>query len=235
MNSYFEQTGFYGHPHQSTGMGMGAGSHHDQTASAAAAAYRGFPLSLGMAPYANHHLQRSTQDSPYDASITAACSKIYDGAYKQDCAKNTADTNGYKDVWNTGGSNGSSTAGGGGGGGGNSGAGGQGNTSVGGGPVRPSACTPDSRVGGYLDTSGGSPGSHRGGSAASAVAGSAWNTNCTISGATAAQTAATGLHQASNHTFYPWMAIAGKRYSESLAGSLLPDWLGKFQIATLFI
>uniref|UniRef100_Q24703-2 Isoform IA of Homeotic protein ultrabithorax n=2 Tax=Drosophila TaxID=32281 RepID=Q24703-2 len=64
------------------------------------------------------------------------------------------------------------------------------------------------------------------------------------SGAAAAQTAAaSSLHQASNHTFYPWMAIAskirsdltqyggistdmGKRYSESLAGSLLPDWLG---------
>ena len=204
MNSYFEQSGFYGHPHQATGMGMGTGSHHDQSATAAAAAYRGFPLSLGMAPYANHHLQRSTQDSPYDASITAACSKIYDGSYKQDCAKGntSADTNGYKDVWNTGGSNGSSgTAGG------TGTAAGQ-NNSVGG-PVRPSACTPDSRVGGYLDTSGGSPGSHRGGSAASAVTGSAWNANCTISGAAAAQTAASGLHQASNHTFYPWMAIAG--------------------------
>ncbi|XP_037910762.1 homeotic protein ultrabithorax isoform X2 [Hermetia illucens] len=197
MNSYFEQTGFYGHPHQATGMGMGTAGHHDQTATAAAAAYRGFPLSLGMTPYANHHLQRSTQDSPYDASITAACSKIYgDGSYSKDCAKtNSADTNGYKDVvggWNTGSSGAGSGA-----------AGGQ-SSSV---PVRPSACTPDSRVGGYLDTSGGSPGS-RGGSAG-AVTGTAWNANCTISGATAAQTAATGLHQASNHTFYPWMAIAG--------------------------
>lgn len=194
MNSYFEQSGFYGHPHQATGMGMGTGTHHDQTATAAAAAYRGFPLSLGMAPYANHHLQRSTQDSPYDASITAACSKIYDGAYvKQDCAKATSpsETNGYKDVWNTGssGNTGNTT--------------GQ-NSSV---PVRPSACTPDSRVGGYLDTSGGSPAS-RGGSG-TGVTGSAWNANCTISGAAAAQTAAGGLHQASNHTFYPWMAIAG--------------------------
>lgn len=82
-------------------------------------------------------------------------------------------------------------------------------------PVRPSACTPDSRVGGYLDTSGGSPVSHRGGSAGGAgaggvVGGSAWNANCTISGAAVAQTAAaSSLHQASNHTFYPWMAIAG--------------------------
>ncbi|XP_001359066.2 homeotic protein ultrabithorax isoform X2 [Drosophila miranda] len=285
MNSYFEQaSGFYGHPHQATGMAMGSGGHHDQTASAAAAAYRGFPLSLGMSPYANHHLQRTTQDSPYDASITAACNKIYgDGAsaYKQDCLNIKADAvNGYKDIWNTGGSNGGGTGGGGGGGGaggnasngsnaGNA-ANGQ-NNAAGGMPVRPSACTPDSRVGGYLDTSGGSPVSHRGGSAGGNVsaggggqsgqsgapgvgvgvgvgvgagAGTAWNANCTISGAAAAQTAAaSSLHQASNHTFYPWMAIAGKirsdltqyggistdmgkRYSESLAGSLLPDWLG---------
>ncbi|XP_033150061.1 homeotic protein ultrabithorax isoform X3 [Drosophila busckii] len=241
MNSYFEQaSGFYGHPHQATGMAMGTGGHHDQTtASAAAAAYRGFPLSLGMTPYANHHLQRSSQDSPYDASITAACNKIYGdagSAYKQDCLNIKADAvNGYKDIWNTGGTNG----GGGGGGGANT----AGNTSngsnapnaangqnnAGGMPVRPSACTPDSRVGGYLDTSGGSPVSHRGGgstggngsaggvaqNSASGVGGgvgaaTAWNANCTISGAAAAQTAAaSSLHQASNHTFYPWMAIAG--------------------------
>lgn len=134
MNSYFEQSGFYGHPHQATGMAMGAGNHHDQSASAAAAAYRGFPLSLGMSPYANHHLQRSTQDSPYDASITAACNKIYDGAYKQDCLNikgvvvgggggNTVPgdsvNGGYKDIWNTGGSNAGSGGGGSGGGGGN--------------------------------------------------------------------------------------------------------------------
>ncbi|XP_052836710.1 homeotic protein ultrabithorax isoform X4 [Drosophila gunungcola] len=244
MNSYFEQaSGFYGHPHQATGMAMGSGGHHDQTASAAAAAYRGFPLSLGMSPYANHHLQRTTQDSPYDASITAACNKIYgDGAgtYKQDCLNIKADAvNGYKDIWNTGGSNGGGGGGGGGGGAGATGNGANGanaanangqNNPAGGMPVRPSACTPDSRVGGYLDTSGGSPVSHRGGSAGGnvsvsggngngggvqggvgvAAAGTAWNANCTISGAAAAQTAAaSSLHQASNHTFYPWMAIAG--------------------------
>ncbi|XP_052836711.1 homeotic protein ultrabithorax isoform X5 [Drosophila gunungcola] len=245
MNSYFEQaSGFYGHPHQATGMAMGSGGHHDQTASAAAAAYRGFPLSLGMSPYANHHLQRTTQDSPYDASITAACNKIYgDGAgtYKQDCLNIKADAvNGYKDIWNTGGSNGGGGGGGGGGGAGATGNGANGanaanangqNNPAGGMPVRPSACTPDSRVGGYLDTSGGSPVSHRGGSAGGnvsvsggngngggvqggvgvAAAGTAWNANCTISGAAAAQTAAaSSLHQASNHTFYPWMAIAAQ-------------------------
>lgn len=189
MNSYFEQSGFYGHPHQASGMGMSSASHHDQ--SATAAAYRGFPLSLGMAPYANHHLHqsRSTQESPYDASITAACTKLYDGTYNKDCAKTTAtgETNGYKDVWNTS----------------SSGSTGQ-NSTV---PVRPSACTPDSRVG-YLDAAGGSPAS-RGGSA-TGVTGSAWNASqCSITGASG-QAAATGLHQASNHTFYPWMAIAGE-------------------------
>ena len=252
MNSYFEQaSGFYGHPHQATGMGaMGSGGHHDQTATAAAAAYRGFPLSLGMSPYANHHLQRSTQDSPYDASITAACNKIYsDGStYKQDCLNIKSDAvNGYKDIWSTN-ANGSGAGGGGGGGGGSGGGGsaasngsnanGQNSASAGGMPVRPNACTPDSRVGGYLDNSGGSPVSHRGGSAGGSVGGAgggqlggvgggggivntgaanAWNANCTISGAAAAQSAAaSSLHQASNHTFYPWMAIAGEFRSSKL-------------------
>uniref|UniRef100_A0A1B0CWG8 Ultrabithorax n=3 Tax=Lutzomyia longipalpis TaxID=7200 RepID=A0A1B0CWG8_LUTLO len=173
-------------------MGMTTAAHHDQSATAA---YRGFPLSLGMSPYANHHLHQSrSQESPYDASISAACSKIYDGAYNKDCAKNAAtgagsggstETNGYKDVWNTS----------------SSGSTGQ-NASV---PVRPSACTPDSRVGGYLDAAGGSPAS-RGGSGG--VSGSAWNANCSITGAST-QAATTALHQPSNHTFYPWMAIAG--------------------------
>jgi Antp family protein len=216
MNSYFEQSGFYGHPHQAAAGMMTAastGSHHDQT-SAAAAAYRGFPLSLGMSPYANHHLHqtRTAQDSPYDASITAACKQIYDGAYNKDCVKtgattngngttgssgttggnttnSAAETNGYKDVWNSTGSTGT-----------------QNSASV---PVRPSACTPDSRVGGYIDAAGGSPVSRTGSSAAGGgVTGSSWNTNCQI-GSTAAQTASSAsLHQ--NHTFYPWMAIAGE-------------------------
>lgn len=203
MNSYFEQSGFYGHPHQAGMMSSSTG--HDQT-SAAAAAYRGFPLSLGMSPYANPHLHqsRSAQDSPYDASITAACKQIYDGAYNKDCSKtvsgatangttansgsassgNTAasDTNGYKDVWNSSGSNGTPNSA----------------------PVRPSACTPDSRVGGYIDASGGSPVSRTGSSAT----GGAWNTQCSI-GTPATQSASSAsLHQ--NHTFYPWMAIAGE-------------------------
>ncbi|CAH1730157.1 unnamed protein product [Chironomus riparius] len=221
MNSYFEQSGFYGHPHQAAAGMMSASSGHDQTSAAAAAAYRGFPLSLGMSPYANHHLHqtRTAQDSPYDASITAACKQIYDGAYNKDCSKSvtatangttansgsasagnnaTTDTNGYKDVWNSSGNNGSQNSA----------------------PVRPSACTPDSRVGGYIDASGGSPVSRTGSSAT----GGAWNTNCSIGTTGTQSTASASLHQ--NHTFYPWMAIAGKRYSESLAGTLLPDWIG---------
>lgn len=201
MNSYFEQSGFYGHPHQAGMMSSSGG--HDQS-SAAAAAYRGFPLSLGMSPYANPHLHqsRTAQDSPYDASITAACKQIYDGAYNKDCSKTvsatangttanssassgnnaTSDTNGYKDVWNSSGSNGTPNSA----------------------PVRPSACTPDSRVGGYIDASGGSPVSRTGSSAA----GGAWNTQCSI-GTPATQSASSAsLHQ--NHTFYPWMAIAGE-------------------------
>lgn len=213
MNSYFEQTGFYGHPHQAAGMMTTTGTHHDQTTAAAAAAYRGFPLSLGMSPYTNHHLHqsRTSQDSPYDASLQAACKQIYEGSYStKDCGKTgggngtTDTTNGYKDVWNS--TNTSATNSN-----TNTATGGnvpaQQNSSV---PVRPSACTPDSRVGGYIDASGGSPVSRTGSTAATGVAGT-WNTNqCTLTGSAGGQTApTTGLHQ-SNHTFYPWMAIAGE-------------------------
>lgn len=199
MNSYFEQSGFYGHPHQTAAGMMTSSSHHDQTSAAAAAAYRGFPLSLGMSPYATHPLHQSRpQDSPYDASLSAACKQaVYDATNtyvntsntnSKECSKSssgtTADTNGYKDVWNTSGAAG----------------GGQGTGT----PVRPSACTPDSRVSGYIDAAAGSPAS-RTGTAVGAAA--AWNTNCGI-GAAATQSTTTGLHQ-SNHTFYPWMAIAG--------------------------
>lgn len=100
-----------------------------------------------------------------------------------------ADTNGYKDVWNatTGASAAQSTG-----------------SSV---PVRPSACTPDSRVSGYIDAAASSPASRTGSTVGSGTA-AAWNANCGI-GTPSAQTATSGLHQ-SNHTFYPWMAIAGE-------------------------
>lgn len=195
MNSYFEQGGFYGHPHQSGMMSATSGQEHGS-----AAAYRGFPLSLGMSPYANPHLHqsRTAQDSPYDASITAACKQIYDGTYNKDCSKSVAAAttngttangansgnnnteNGYKDVWNSSGSNGTPNSA----------------------PVRPSACTPDSRVGGYIDASGGSPVSRTGSSAT----GGGWNGQCSVGGTQSASSAS--LHQ--NHTFYPWMAIAGE-------------------------
>lgn len=194
MNSYFEQSGFYGHPHQAAAGMMSTASHHDQTSAAAAAAYRGFPLSLGMSPYATHPLhQTRPQDSPYDASLSAACKQAYDASYpntttSKECSKSssgtTADTNGYKDVWNT-----------------SAGAGAGQATGT---PVRPSACTPDSRVSGYIDAAAGSPASRTG---TAVGAGAAWNTNCTI-GSAATQSTTTGLHQ-TNHTFYPWMAIAG--------------------------
>lgn len=214
MNSYFEQSGFYGsHHHQSAGVGVGVGggaSHHDQTA----AAYRSFPLSLGMSPYAaaaNHHhglhqSARPPQDSPYDASVAAAC-KLYStggsessqqtGGYgKPDCSKaggggGDSHQNGYaavvaaaKDAWQ---------------------AQAQQQQGVVSGPVRPAACTPDSRVG-YggpvpsLDAASSSPGPARA---------SSWNSTCSL-GAAAPQPAATQLHQQPNHTFYPWMAIAGQ-------------------------
>lgn len=214
MNSYFEQSGFYGHPHQTAaGMMSSAASHHDQAS--AAAAYRGFPLSLGMSSYVNHHLHQtrsphsagsaaaSTQDLPYDASVTGTAAayhskQIYEGSLtgvvynNKECSKSSsgtaADTNGYKDVWNatTGASAAQSTG-----------------SSV---PVRPSACTPDSRVSGYIDAAAGSPASRTGSTVGSGTA--AWNANCGI-GTPSAQTATSGLHQ-SNHTFYPWMAIAGE-------------------------
>lgn len=73
-------------------------------------------------------------------------------------------------------------------------------------PVRPSACTPDSRVSGYIDAAAASPAGRT--SSAAGAAAAAWNANCTI-GSAGTQSTTTGLHQ-TNHTFYPWMAIAGE-------------------------
>ncbi|KAK9512232.1 hypothetical protein O3M35_000701 [Rhynocoris fuscipes] len=214
MNSYFEQTGFYGsHHHQSTT----AAHHHDQTA----AAYR-FPLGLGMSPYASSqhhhhhslHQSRPPQDSPYDASVAAACklysssndnqtSVNYSTSAKPDCSKTEsgapAHQNGYaavvaaaavKDVWQSA----SATS-----------------TPSSTNPlVRPSACTPDAR---YLgDTAGGSPGSASR-TSSSSLAPASWN-QCSINTAASQPPVGTQLHQqAGNHTFYPWMAIAGQSHS----------------------
>lgn len=218
MNSYFEQGGFYGSHHHQSASSVG---HHDQ----GAAAYRPFPLSLGMSPYASTqhhhhhslHQARPPQDSPYDASVAAAC-KLYSSSTdsqqnsvnystsntKPDCSKGNSDQNGYasvvaatavKDVWQ------SATSGGG------------ANLSNSlSGPVRPSACTPDSRVG-YGSSVGlvggdpaSSPGAAGGGRTSNSL--SSWNNPCSLN-TTTSQPVGTQIHQQTQHTFYPWMAIAG--------------------------
>lgn len=228
MNSYFEQSGFYGSHHHQAGTGS---HHHDQTA-AAAAAYR-FPLGLGMSPYTSSqhhhhhslHQSRPPQDSPYDASVAAACklysssneasqqsSINYSTSTKPDCSKSSSDTNhqnGYaavvaaaaKDVWQSATSGGSANSA---------------NSLVG--PVRPAACTPDSRVGGYASSVGlvggdpaSSPGAAGGGrtSSSGTSLGGSWNT-CSLNSTSSQPAVASQLHQQpTNHTFYPWMAIAG--------------------------
>ncbi|XP_015600519.1 homeotic protein ultrabithorax isoform X4 [Cephus cinctus] len=226
MNSYFEQSagGFYGSHHHQTGA---AGQHHDP---ATAAAYRSFPLGLGMSPYAStqhHHHTSSTlgihpgsgtntrppQDSPYDASVATACklysstpeasghtTSSYSSSAGKECKQQdqAAHQNGYaavmaaaavKDVWQ------SAT----------SGANSQSNS-----VVRPSACTPEgTRVGSYGGLVGGDPASSPGNNGSSRSLTSSWNT-CSLN-STASQPVATQLHQqpTANHTFYPWMAIAG--------------------------
>lgn len=164
MNSYFEQSGFYG-------------SHHHQGGAGEQAAYRGFPLGLGMGAYGAQHALQRPQESPYDASVAAAC-KLYATepqapTYKPDCSKEGGQ-NGYSDK---------SWAG-----------------------ARPAACTPDARAyGPPLEPA--SPGG--GASARPAAALAPWNTQCSLGGS--AQPVPTQLHQqTANHTFYPWMAIAGQ-------------------------
>ncbi|NP_001303599.1 homeotic protein ultrabithorax [Plutella xylostella] len=154
MNSYFEQGGFYG----AHGVHQGGGG-GDQ--------YRGFPLGLTYAqPHGLH--QARPQDSPYDASVAAAC-KLYAGEQqyaKADCSKGGGEQqNGYggKEGWGAGL----------------------------GALVRPAACTPEAR---YSESS--SPGRAL-----------PWGNQCALPGAAAA--AQPVQHQPTNHTFYPWMAIAG--------------------------
>lgn len=77
MNSYFEQSGFYGG--------------HGQTGTEAHQAYR-FPLGLGVNPYgppSSGPVGRGQVDS-YDAAAAAAAAascKLYEQQYKLDCAK----------------------------------------------------------------------------------------------------------------------------------------------------
>lgn len=227
MNSYFEQTagGFYGSHHHQTGA---ASQHHDP----ATAAYRSFPLGLGMSHYASaqhhHHASsslgihpgggsntRPPQDSPYDASVATACklysttpeatghtTSSYSTTATKDCKQQdqtSTHQNGYaavmaaaanvKDVWSA-----------------TSGANSQSNS-----VVRPSACTPEStRVSSYGGLVGGDPASSPGNNSSSRSLTSSWNT-CSLN-SSASQPVATQLHQqpTANHTFYPWMAIAGE-------------------------
>nr|KAF7429636.1 hypothetical protein H0235_006034 [Vespula pensylvanica] len=215
--------GFYGSHHHQTGA---ASQHHDP----ATAAYRSFPLGLGMSPYASsqhhHHTSgtlgihpgggsntRPPQDSPYDASVATACklysttpeatghtTSSYSTTASKDCKQQdqtSAHQNGYaaamavaavKDVWQsaTSATNGQTNS-----------------------VVRPSACTPEgTRVGTYGGLVGGDPASSPGNNGTSRSLASTWNT-CSLN-SSASQPVATQLHQQpSNHTFYPWMAIAG--------------------------
>uniref|UniRef100_A0A8D8TX17 Homeotic protein ultrabithorax n=1 Tax=Cacopsylla melanoneura TaxID=428564 RepID=A0A8D8TX17_9HEMI len=212
MNSYFEPTGFYGsHHHQGSNS---SSHHHDQSSLAVAQAYRNFPIGLGMSPYASSqhhhhhslHQTRPPQESPYDATVTAAC-KLYptsnntessatpNNSYSpsgKDCKVETSHQNGYtastiKDIWQSATSTGSTNP-----------------------TVRSSS---DSR--GYTNAAGmvatGDPSSSPNGTVTGRTS---WGNNCiNSSGTVPSQPAAavgTQLHQQSaNHTFYPWMAIAG--------------------------
>ena len=227
MNSFFEPSAgtFYGSHHHQAGA---AGQHHDP----ATAGYRSFPLGLGMSPYASsqhhHHTSsslgihpgsgtntRPPQDSPYDASVATACklysstpevtghtTSSYSSSASKDCKQQeqaAAHQNGYaavmaaaavKDVWQSAASAANSQS-----------------NSV----VRPSACTPEgTRVGSYGGLVGGDPASSPGNNGSSRSLTSSWNT-CSLN-SSASQPVATQLHQqpAANHTFYPWMAIAGE-------------------------
>ena len=238
MNSYFEQPGFYGtHHHQAAGSATAAGHHHDQTA---AAAYRfplGLGMSPYASSQHHHHHSlhqaRPPQDSPYDASVAAAACKLYSTAAesvsqqsnagvanyststtKPDCSKTGASSNeqnhqnGYaavvaaaaKDVWQ------SASSGG--------GTGGSGGNSLVGPVVRPAACTPDSRVGygSSVGLVGGDPASSPGAGGGRTSAWSLGSSNaCSLNTSASQPTVATQLHQQpTNHTFYPWMAIAGQ-------------------------
>ncbi|KAI4495071.1 hypothetical protein M0804_001272 [Polistes exclamans] len=225
MNSYFEQSpgGFYGSHHHQTGA---ASQHHDP---ATAAAYRSFPLGLGMSPYASsqhhHHTSgtlgihpgggsntRPPQDSPYDASVATAC-KLYSTTpeatgHTTSSYSTTASKDCKQQDQTTAHQNGYAAA--------mavaavkdvwqsaTSATNGQTNS-----VVRPSACTPEgTRVGTYGGLVGGDPASSPGNNGTSRSLASTWNT-CSLN-STASQPVATQLHQQpANHTFYPWMAIA---------------------------
>lgn len=188
MNSYFEQSGFYGTPSASDPNN-----------------YR-FPIGLGMSPYAQHHQTRAPQDSPYDA--TAAACKLYSAGalqdsqqqYKLDCKDQTNGYHGSKDLSGSTGGNGPTAGGGwpssGGGGGGSTGS-----STV---PVRPAVCTPDGRYA--------TPGHPSAEPTSPSRSLSSWNATCSLNNGVVSSQTASQLQQSANHTFYPWMAIAGQSF-----------------------
>ena len=226
MNSYFEQSGFYG-----------------QTAGGAEQAYR-FPLGLagmGASPY-SQHTQPRQDASAYDTSAASAAlaaqsnaaiaaaaaasspkssglysplndsASVYksssalgganptNGGLPPDC-NSTKDQNGYSSLSKELNSVGWNSTGA--GGGGSTGGGSANNGSIGGGttPVRPSVCTPEMTR--YTPTT----------VDAVASARDRWMNTCTgLSSASALSSAAAQpqLQQTSpDQTFYPWLAIAG--------------------------
>ena len=190
MGSYFAQDGFYGTP-----------SATDPNN------YR-FPIGLGMGPYAQHHQTRAPQDSPYDATCKLYSAEALQNSQQQYKLENKDQTNGYhgsKDL--------SAVTGGTGGGGPTSGTG-VGWPSSGGGstgsstgvPVRPAVCTPDGR---YV-----TPGHHPTVEPTSPSRSlSSWNATCSLNNGVVSSQTASQLQQSANHTFYPWMAIAGQYLS----------------------
>ncbi|KAG5900400.1 hypothetical protein JTB14_037145 [Gonioctena quinquepunctata] len=183
-----------------------------------------FPLGLGMSPYTStqHHHAHSLHQAPTTPRLPLRCfsscslqiyssstdgqqnSVNYSSSTKSDCSKGNADQNGYasvvaaaavKDVWQ------SATSGG-----------GVNLSNSLAGPVRPAACTPDSRVGygSSVGLVGGDPSSSPGAATArTANSLSSWNNPCTLNTTSSSQPVGTQIHQQTNHTFYPWMAIAG--------------------------
>ena len=223
MNSYFEQGGFYG-----------------QAAAASAGAdpsYR-FPLGLagmGMSPYAQH-TQPRPQD--YDVAAAAAVSAASAAVSPKSSGLYSPINNDSSSVYKSSSTTSSGSGGGGGSGstggtnqadpasaasvdckdqsngysslskelnswgstpGGVASAGGAGhassNTSNGG--VRPTVCTPEMTR--YTPTAV---------DAAAAQARDRWMNSCSLTGSQAQPQ----LQQSANHTFYPWMAIAGKSF-----------------------
>lgn len=181
MNTYFEQSGFYG-----------------QSAPATGADYRFPGLGLGslggVSPYGQHQ-PRPPQDSAYDAtpgSPTKAASlysSLSESAYsKIDCKEQNGYATSIKpDIGAT--PVGPVSSGGLGSGWG-----------AGGAPVRPSVCTPDMTRGVYTP-----------GAVQDQVARDrAWMNTCSsLSAAAQASQPPSQLQQPSPHqTFYPWMAIA---------------------------